>query len=231
MRAATDLLAFLREALGRLFSRPVLVPALLLVALLTATNIVVARNAPQPGAGTFPPLFIVAAAVRIAGLLVLTVGIARILAGSPRPRWRPDGGFWLFVLGTILVFVLSALIQLAIGGGSRVGAATLFSGALLTLIASPFYPWLVALAAEAPLAWRPGPWLRDMRAWLPHLVFWSLLLVSPLGFAHAAIDDAVIRGVGDWFWPAMLFDGPLSAVVLLIGLALNNAAYRRVARR
>ena len=69
-----------------------------------------------------------------------------------------------------------------------------------------------------------------MRAWLLQLIFWSLLLTTPLGFAHVVIDDAVLRGVGDWFWPAMLFDGLLSVVIALLGFALNAAAYRRVAR-
>jgi len=32
------------------------------------------------------------------------------------------------------------------------------------------------------------------------------------------------------FWPAALFDGVLSTLMALIGLGLNAAAYRRVAR-
>ena len=41
---------------------------------------------------------------------------------------------------------------------------------------------------------------------------------------------SLLGGVGDWFWPLALVDGPLSAVLVLLGLALASAAYRRVAR-
>lgn len=228
-RATDDLIAFLREAVTSLLSRRMLVPALLLTLLLTATNIVIARNVPAPGATALSPLFVVAAIARVGGLLVFIVAIIRILAASPRPAWMPDGAFWLSVLAGILVFAVSALV----GGltGDRTGALGFaISNALSTLVIAPLAPWLMALAAEKPLAWRPGPWLRDMRAWLLQLIFWSLLLITPLGFVHVVIDDAVLRGVGDWFWPAMLFDGPLSALIALLGCALNAAAYRRVAR-
>jgi len=229
MRGSADLLAFLREAATPLFSRRLLVPALLLTLLLTATNIVIVRNAPQPGASALPPLFIAAALARVGGLLVLALGIIRILAASPRPTWLPDGAFWLTVLASILLFTVAALLDFATGGRSD-ALGLVISSALFTLIVAPLAPWLVALAAEKPLAWRPGPWLRNMNAWLLHFVFWSLLLITPLGFLHASIDNWVIRGAGDWFWPAMLFDGPLSVVIALLGLGLNNAAYRRVAR-
>jgi len=229
MRAAAGLLAFLREAAAPLFSRRLLVPVLLLTILLTASNIVIVRNAPQPGATALPPLFIAAAVARVAGLLVLAIGITRILAASPRPAWMPDGAFWLSVVATILLFAVSALTG-AVTGNPTDALGFVVSDILFILIVAPFAPWLVALAAEKPLAWRPGPWLRKWQMWLPQLIFWSLLLVTPLAFVHASIDNAAIRGLGDRFWPAMLFDGPLSVVVALVGLALNNAAYRRVAR-
>lgn len=229
MRAAADLLAFLKEALTPLFSRRMLVPVLLLTLLLTATNIFIVGNLPQAGATTLPLLFLAAAFARIAGLLVLAIAIIRILAASPRPAWMPDGAFWLTVLASILLFAVSALIGIVTG--NRTDALSfVISNTLFTLIMAPLSPWLVALAAEKPLAWRPGPWLRNISAWLPQLIFWSLLLVTPLAFAHASIDEAAIRGFGDWFWPAMLFDGPLSVVFALIGFGLNNAAYWRVAR-
>lgn len=230
-RAAADLLAFLRETVTPLFARRMLVPALLLALLLTATNIVIVRNAPQPGATALSPLFIVAAVARIGGLLVFVVALIRILAASPRSPWLPDGAFWLSALASIVVFTVSALIGSLFGTWGEV-LDLVISGVLTTLVVAPFAPWLMALTAEKPLAWRPGPWLRDMRAWLPHLVFWSLLLISPLAVLHGWIDFAVLDGsIGDWFWPAMLFDGPLSAVIALLGLGLNTAAYWRVARR
>ena len=155
-RATDDLLAFLREAVTSLLSRRMLVPALLLTLLLTATNIVIVRNLPAPGATALSPLFVVAAIARVGGLLVFIVAIIRILAASPRPPWMPDGAFWLSVLAGILVFAVSALIGSLTG--DRTGALSFaISNALSTLVIAPLAPWLMALAAEKPLAWRAGP--------------------------------------------------------------------------
>lgn len=228
-RAPADFLAFLREAATPLFSRRMLAPALILTLLLTATNIVIVRNAPPPGSTALPPLFIAAAIARVAGLLVLVIGSVRILAASPRPAWVPDGAFWLSLLASIPLFIVSALLDILTGNRSD-ALGFVIASTLFTLIVAALSPWLVALAAAKPLAWRPGPWLRNPPAWLPQLVFWSLLLLTPLAFIHSSIDNWVIRGAGDWFWPAMLFDGPLSAFIALVGLGLNNAAYWRVAR-
>ena len=226
MNAAADDPAFLREAIAPLFERRLAVPVLLLAVLLTATNIVIVLNVPPPGELSAP--FVAAAIVRIGGLLVLAVGILRMLAGSRRPLWRPDGGFWLYALATLFLILVSGLI--ARFAGDRADPLTLLlSGALFALIVAPFAPWLVAMAAAKPLAWRPRPYLRRFRLWLPPLILWSLLLV-PLAALHASIDVWVLRGAGGWFWPAMLFDGPLSAAVALFGFGLNGAAYRRVAR-
>ncbi len=228
IRAPADFLAFLREAATPLFSRRMLAPALVLTLLLTATNIVIVRNAPPPGSIALPPLFIAAAVARVAGLLVLVIGSVRILAASPRPAWMPDGAFWLTSLASILLLIVSALLDFVTGNRSE--ALGFIASTLFTLIVAAVSPWLVALAAAKPLAWRPWPWLRNPLAWLPQLAFWSLLLLTPLAFIHSSIDNWVIRGAGDWFWPAMLFDGPLSAFIALVGLGLNNAAYWRVAR-
>lgn len=229
MAAARDCLAFLREALAPLTGRPVLAPILILIVLLTATNILVLQNAPPLGTRTLPPLFIAAAIARVGGLLVLTVAVIRILAGSTRSPWRPDGAFWLACLLMAALFALSAGIGLLTSAPTDpLGSA--LSGALSGLIIAPFSPWLVALAAERPLAWSPLPWLRRFGAWLGQLIVWTTLLVTPLAYVHIAIDIAAVEGRLDPFWPVMLFDGPLSAVIALLGLALNVAAYRRVAR-
>ena len=66
--------------------------------------------------------------------------------------------------------------------------------------------------------------------WLPPLLFWALLLTTPLGIAHAVLGDWLIEGAGSWFWPAALIDGPLSVAAALLGFALTAEAYRRVAR-
>jgi hypothetical protein len=228
---AAGLPAFLREAGSLLLARRMLVPVVLLTLLLTVTNIVAARTAPQPGAAALPPLFIAAAIARVGGLLVFVVALIRILAASPRPLWLPDGAFWPGALLSILLLAVSGLIGILAGSRGEV-LDLVISGVLSALVVAPFAPWLMALTAEKPLAWRPGPWLRDIRAWLPQLVFWSVLLTTPLTVLHGWIDFAVMNGgLADRFWPAMLFDGPLSAVIVLLGLGLNAAAYWRVARR
>jgi hypothetical protein len=225
-----DYAAFLREALAPLLARKLAVPVLLLVVLLTATNIVIVRTMPPPGATALPPLFLVAAIMRVGGLLVLTVALMRLLADSPRSPWRPDAAFGLILLVTLVQFALSALIELAMGGLPDVLAMAL-AGVLFSLVVAPVAPWLMALAAEKPLALSPRPWLRDFGSWLPHVVLWSIVLLAPTGFVHTAIDRAIVADPDtSLFWPAMLFDGPLSALVLLLALGLNTAAYRRVAR-
>ncbi len=229
MAVARDYVAFLREALTSLTGRRVIGPALMLIVLLTATNIVVLQNAPPLGSRTLPPLFIAAAIVRVGGLLVLTIAIIRILAGSPRSPWMPDGAFGLSCLATVALFALSAAIGL-LTGKSDEPVSVVMSGILFTLIIAPVSPWLVALAAERPLAWSPLPWLRRFGSWLGPLILWAILLLTPLAYVHIAIDTAAVEGRLAYFWPAMLFDGPLSAAMALIGFGLNNAAYRRVAR-
>ena len=228
MRLARDYLSFLRKALASLFDRRLLWPLVGLTVLLTATNIVILHNIPAPG-GSVPPLFVAAAVARVGGLLVLTIAIFRILAGSSRSPWLPDGAFWLSCLAAILLFSLSAVTSRITGDRTDpLGAA--LAGILFTMILSPFAPWLVALAAERPLAWSPLPWMRRFGAWLGQVIIWAVLLLTPLAYVHIAIDSAAVEGRLDYFWPAMLFDGPLSAVIALIGFGLNYAAYRRVAQ-
>jgi hypothetical protein len=99
----------------------------------------------------------------------------------------------------------------------------------VAFILSPFVVWFVALAAAKPLAWNPGPWLRGLGRWWPMAIFWTLLLVTPMAVLHAWIDTRLIEGVGELFWPLALFDGALSTAMALIALAINAAAYRRVA--
>ena len=220
-------IAFLADALRPVFSRRLVVPVIVLALLLTATNIVIVLNIPAPGEISAP--FIAAAIARVAGLLVLAVGILRILSASARPPWRPDAGFWLYALATLALILVSGLIVRFIGDRTD-PAALLGSSALFALIVAPLAPWLVAMAVAKPLAWRPGPYFREWGLWLPQLVFWSLLMATPLAALHAWIDSSVVGGVRDWFWPKMLFDGPLSVAVALLGFGLQSAAYRRVAR-
>lgn len=221
------LAAFLTAASSRLFSRRLLVPALVLTVLLTASNIVILLNRPEPGQLSWP--FAAAAFVRVAGLFLGTVAVLRLLTGSPRPAWRPDGAFWLYAAILLLFMAASIGVELAAGGG-RGGAAAVVRGVLVTVATAPFAVWFTAIAVERPLAWRPAPWFRDFGRWLPQLLFWGLLLTTPLNIAHALLGDWLIAGAGRWFWPVALIDGPLSVAGALLGFALAAEAYRRVAQ-
>ena len=223
----SGLIGFLREALGALGRGGIVPAAVILLVLLTFSNIVILQNMPAKGS---PPAvaFLVAAVLRVAGLLLLSVAILRALTASPRRRWLPDGGFWLYVL----TFAAGAAVSAAVAWllGSRTGLANLIlSNVLVTLLLSPLVVWFVALAVARPLAWRPGRWLRDFGEWWPPVVFWTLLLVTPMAVLHASIDMRLIAGAGDSFWPLALFDGALSTVMALLAIAINAAGYRRVA--
>ena len=222
------LIAFLREALALLASRRLLGPALALAVLLTVSNIVIASNVPAekslPGGA-----FAAAAFVRVAGLLVLAVAILRMMTDSPRRPFVPDAGFWLYALTFLAGIAVTAGVRAGAGLGDSVGALAI-GNALVGVLLAPLAVWFAALAVARPVPWSPAPWLRGLGRWLPHFIFWTLLVVTPLAVLHAAIDMHVIKGSRDWFWPLMLFDGPLSAVMALFGIALIAAAYRRVAQ-
>ena len=227
-RAPGGLLGFLRAALAPVFTARMVVPVLLLTLLLTASNIVIAHNVPpegmQPGAA-----FAVTAFVRVVGLLVLAVAILRLLNDSPRRTWMPDAGFWLYTLTFFLVIALSTAGRMVIGSGDAI-VGFLLVNAVVTILTAPLAAWFVALAVARPVPWSPARWMRAMPSWLPHFIFWALLVTVPLGALHAYIDLHLLEGAGDLFWPLALFDGPLSAVMAVAGLALGSEAYRRVAR-
>ncbi len=225
----TGVLGFLAEALASLADRRLIVPTAILIVLLTATNIVLARNLPVPG-GPPPVAFAIVGAVRVLCLLVFAVALLRILTASPRRPWTPDGAFWFYgltILFGIGVTVVARKLLGADGDPLRDAAA----GLAVSVVTAPFAAWFAAIAVERPLAWRPGPWMRAFGAWLPALLIWSVLIVLPLGQLHAGIDRFLIGGsAGQWFWPLALGDGPLSAILFLLVLALAATAYRHVAR-
>lgn len=221
--------AFLSEAVRHLRDPRMRLPAVLLLVILTLSNIVILLNIPEGGA--VPSYaFLAAAFVRVGGILVLGVAILRILADSERYPWRPDDAFWLYAASLIVSFGIGALL------GDLVGAPDVFANivlrnVLLTLVLAPFAPWVVGIAAATPLGWDPARFLRDFRRWLPPLLAWTLLLVTPMGILHAVIDLHLLEGAARWFWPLALFDGALSTLLALLSLGLNAEAYRRVARR
>jgi hypothetical protein len=221
--------AFLRDALAPVFTRRMVAPIVLLTVLLTATNIVLAQNVPPEGRPPALP-FILAGFVRVAGLLVLAVAILRILAGSERPLWKPDGGFWLYIL-TLPVGIGVSVAAVALLGQRTDPAGLLMRGVLVAIVLAPFAAWFAAIAAARPLALDPRPWLKGLGRWLPSYLVWAVLLVAPVAALHAWLDEWLVLGAGELFWPIALLDGPLSVVVALLGFGLNAAAYRRVAQR
>lgn len=220
-------MSFLREALALLASRRLLAPALALMVLLTASNIVVASNVPAEGE-KLGPAFAVAAFVRVAGILVLAVAILRTMTGSARPRFRPDAGFWLYALTFVVSAGVGVAVRLLLGEDDSLRTIAI-ANVVSAVILAPVAVWFGALAVERPVPWSPVPWLRGLGRWLPYFLFWTLAVSTPLAILHAAIDTSVVKGAREWFWPLLLFDGPLSTVMALFGLALIAAAYRRVA--
>jgi hypothetical protein len=226
-RSGSNFNAFLSEALDRLRRRELLLPTVILLVLLTASNMVILQNMPARGTG-LGGVFAAAAAIRVAGLLLVAVAILRTMTGSRRPRWLPDGGFWLYALTFAAGTAATGAARVLIGDDMDV-ASLIASNVLVTLLLSPFVVWFVAAAVAKPLAWRPGPWLKDLRRWWLPVLFWTLLLVMPMAVLHAWIDVRLAKGVEAGFWPLALFDGALSTAMALLGLSINAAAYRRVA--
>jgi hypothetical protein len=222
----SGVLAFLAESLSSLRNGRLLLPAALLTVLLTASNIVLLKNPPVTGEP--PVVFALAALLRVVGLFALAVAVLRVLTKSARPPFRPDGAFWLYGLTILFGIAVSVALRLLLGNGTDPGGA--LTGLAMIVIGAPLAAWFTALAVERPLAVNPALWLRSFTAWLPALLLWSLLIVLPLGQLHTAIGMFLLRGAGDYFWPLALFDGPLSALLSLLGLALAATAYRRVAR-
>ncbi len=216
---------FFQEAIGRITQRELIVPALLMLVVLTASNIVLLLN--LPGKGELPSAAaILAIAARLGGLAFVGVALLRVLTHSSRPRWRPDGAFWIYFLATIVSLGLGSLIG-SLTGASREPLPILMRGILNTVIFAPFAPWMVGMAVAIPLGLNPMRFMRRFRLWLPSLIGWSLVIVTPLALMHALIDYRLIEGVGELFWPLALLDGVLSLAIVLFGFAFNATAYRR----
>jgi hypothetical protein len=165
----------------------------------------------------------------VAGILVLAVAILRTMTQSARPRFRPDSGFWLYALTFLVGAGVGVAVRLVVGEGDSVATIAL-ANVVSAILLAPFAVWFGALGVERPVPWSPAPWLSGPARWLPHFLFWTLTVSTPLAVLHAWIDTSVVKGSGDRFWPLLLIDGPLSTAMALFGLALIAAAYRRVAR-
>jgi hypothetical protein len=225
--ARTGILGFLAEAVASLADRRLIAPAAILVVLLSAVSIVLARTVPTRDV-PFPPTLIVATAASLLGLLVVSVAVLRIMGGSPRNSWRPDGALLLFGATILFGFGVGEGVRWILGDGDPLRA--LAAGALVNIATSPFAPWFAAIAIERPLAWEASRWVRSFRSWLLPYLLWSLLLLLPMGQLAAAMVSRIVAGPEPSPWPLALAEGPLSALLILLGLAFAATAYRHVAR-
>jgi hypothetical protein len=223
-----DDLAFVKEAFASLGTRRLLLPALLLVLLQSASNVAMLAALPTAThpdhSRAFATLLLI-----LLGLLACSVATLRILNASPRPPWQPDTSLWLSGLALILGVAISIAADLIMGGRTDL-LAGLASGALAVIVGAPFTPWFTAIAVERPLALRPEDHMRRFAAWLPALLLWSLLILVPLGQLLALLSAMLVAGAGGWFWPIVFVYGLLGAAAELVCCALATVAYRRVAR-
>ncbi|QLC25473.1 hypothetical protein HFP57_10890 [Parasphingopyxis algicola] len=223
-------IGFLRDALRQAIAPEWRLLAVILLVLATATNAVILSEIGEPGEPP-SPIFLLAAVIRLAGLLLLTVALLRRATDSRRAPFMPDGAFWLMVLLTLLGFAVSAGVRALLPDGQDNLVNLVAGNALAALITSPLAVWTVALATEKPLAIDPRPRLREFSLWLPFLVIWQLLIVVPLSALHAYIDVGLVEGTIARSAALEIADGALSMLIVLIGLALSVTAYRRVANR
>jgi len=219
---------FARDAARQLAAPEWRRPALLLFLLLAVTQVILALSKPDPGQ---PPgaAFAVAGLVRGLGLIWVSVAMFRAALESPRRRWLPDGGFWLYFLLSLLALAASAaaaLLATGLPGDSRIVVVQLVA----VLLIAPLTVWMVAAAVERPLALAPR--FSGISSWLPPLLLLAILVVVPLASLHAHFSLRLIEAAGQGlvFWGMALVDGVLSTFVALLTLALRVAVYRSVAR-
>ena len=215
------------EAMRLVFNRDTLVPALLTLSVFIGSNFLALRHPHFAGAAP-PPLFLAALLLRVLAACVLSVAILRLAVGSSRHAWMPDAAFWLFILLFTTSLALPAAVAIAIGDPLSAGTNLIMNG-LAALFVSIFAPWIVAAAAERPLAWRPGPWFRRSRLWLPQRILWALLLFVPLGLLHVLLGGR-LAVMDDRAWLIALADAVTAFLALMFRLGLDAAAYRRVAQ-
>jgi hypothetical protein len=218
-----DLAGFLGASIARIGDRRWLPIALLLLLFLGGTNAALALLKPAPGElpGT---LFLAMGLIRLFSAVSISVAALRIATGSPRRRWMPDPGFWLYFLLGLPGIALTATIAW-LGRGLPVLDRILAMEFAGVAVMAPFAVWLVALAVERPLALLPR--FRRIGAWLPGLMLWSLLLVAPLACVHAWLSQRLLEtvGTGD-FWPLAAIDAVTTTAMVLLGLSLRVTAYR-----
>lgn len=223
------LAAFLRGALAQLLEPHWRAIAAASLIFLGGTNALLALSKPEAGAKP-GLLFAAVGLARVLALIAISVAALRIATASPRKRWMPDGGFWLY-FALSLMSLAGAAIGAFFGGGLGTAGRILLTELAGILVVAPIAVWTVAAATERPLASSPAPGFRRLGAWLPAFLLWSILLVVPLACLHAFLSLRLIETAGGAaFWPLAAADAAVSSFLVLLGLALRIAAYRRVAR-
>jgi hypothetical protein len=223
-----DDFAFLKEALGSLSAPGLRLPMLLCAVVQPACNFVMLSNQPTHRDPDHGPL-VAAFAVLVVCYVALAVAMLRILNRSPRPAWHPDRSVAAYGVAALVTIAIGMFADWAVGQPSTL-LSGLATAILYAAIVVPFSPWLVAIAVERPLAWRPAPWFRGSRSWLPALLLWSFLILVPANaFYRIGLEMWLDKG-GQDDWLFYVTDGVLTAVRFALGLALVSVAYRRVAR-
>ncbi|HMJ93295.1 MAG TPA: hypothetical protein VK472_04265 [Allosphingosinicella sp.] len=226
--AEADDIAFVKEAFDSLRTPRLLLPALLLAALLAADKIAILSVLPTTQNPDHLP-YLIAFMLMTLAVIAFVVAILRILNHSFRSPWQPDSSLWLYGLAFIASSFLALSADFVVGGRND-HLSGLAAAALDTAVRAPFAPWLVAIAVERSLAWRPLPWLSGFSTWLPSFLLWGFLILVPLRQLQLMVNWHYLVAGTDWYWPAALLDGALGTVIELIALALASTAYRRVAR-
>jgi hypothetical protein len=163
-------LIFLTEAVASLSTPGLKLPLLLAAVMLPAANFLILANLPTRESPDHGP-YLVAFAAIVTVYTALSVAILRTLNASSRPAWKPDrsaGAYGLFVLGSIAIGLFADWL---------IAPSTILSALankiLSALVIVPIAPWIVAVAVQRPLAWRPAPWVQRQRSWLPALFLWN----------------------------------------------------------
>jgi hypothetical protein len=221
-------LAFLKEAIASLKHPSLALPMLLAVLGLMATMLLMRWSMPTHEQPDHTAIFAAYAAYLVVEA-ALAIAILRILNDSPRPWWSPDWSAWAYgvvVLSEVAITTLSDSIATPSDSLLSWLAAELLTVALI----APLAPWFVAIAVERPLAWRPAPYFRRSKEWLPSLLFWNFLILAPAGMLNRILAASLLFGPREDIWALVLLHAILGTFMLFFALALASVAYRRVAR-
>jgi hypothetical protein len=214
--------------------------------LFTGTNLVdIVYGSPQPGHG-FTPAQIVSLAIRVIAPLWVSTAAWRIMLGSSRPAWAPDGAFWRYVLAALLI--TGATFGLALAGVTALKPVILSAihdktgqmiarGAALfaLLIAGTFVTirlslWPVALAIGDKSVTFVTAW-RAARGAVWAMTGALLLLGVPWLAAHLAATMWAMSPTGQARVAATVIDGILSVLQVAFGVAVTAGAYAVLTRK